>query len=147
MATARGRVARTGEYAGMTHAFSGKAVTNGPNVPLSTARLPTRALRLGILALPEITGAGIFGMYDLFAHINTLPRLDGRRTPESRRVELTIVAPRQEMLRSATGLAIVPHCSMADAGHLEVVCVPNLDLPTHGPLEPYFPRDVLDWIR
>jgi transcriptional regulator GlxA family with amidase domain len=27
------------------------------------------------------------------------------------------------------------------------VCVPNLDLPTHEPLDRYFPRDVLDWLR
>lgn len=131
----------------MTRTFSGKAVTNGANVPLAAGRQPIDPLRVGILALPGITGAGIFGMYDLFAHVNELPRLDGRRPVDRRRIELTIVAPRHEMLQSATGLAIVPHCSLVDAGELDVVCVPNLVLPASGPLEEYFHRDVLDWLR
>ena len=131
----------------MTSRFSGKAVTNGANAPLTPARAPNHSLRVAILALPEITGSGIFGMYDLFAHVNTLPRLDGRSTAECRRVEVAIVAPRRDMLRSGTGLAIVPDSPIADAGDVDLVCVPNLDVPTREPLEPYFPRDVLDWLR
>ena len=131
----------------MTQGFSGKAVTNGSNVPRTLGRRSNDALRVGILALPEITGAGIFGIYDLFAHVNMLTRLDGRRPVESRRIELMIVAPRQEMLRSATGLVILPHATMADVGELDVVCVPNLDFPLDGPIEPHFSIDVLDWVR
>ncbi|MDF2772994.1 MAG: transcriptional regulator, AraC family with amidase-like domain [Geminicoccaceae bacterium] len=131
----------------MTHAFSGKAVTDGPIAPLTPARPPNHALRVGILAVPEITGAGIFGMYDLFAHVNLLPRLDGRKAAECRRIELTIVAPRQETMQSATGLAIVPQRAIAEAIDLDLVCVPNLDLPTHDPVDRYFPPEVLDWLR
>ena len=131
----------------MTHGFSGKAAMNGSNVPRTTVRQSNDAVRVGILALPEISGAGIFGIYDLLAHVNILPQLDGRRPVESRRVEVVIVAPRQEMLRSATGLVILPHATLADVGELDVVCIPHFDLPTHGPIEPYFPDEVLDWVR
>jgi transcriptional regulator GlxA family with amidase domain len=131
----------------MTRASSGKALTNRSNVPLAPARFSNEPLRVGILALPEVTGAGIFGMYDILAHVNLLPRLDGRRAAVARRVEVTIVAPTNEMMRSSTGLAIVPHRTLADATALDVVCVPNLDLPLHAPLDQYFQPDVLEWLR
>ena len=141
----------------MPRAFSGKAAMNGPNVPSAPTRQPTRALRAGLLALPGITGGGIFGAYDMFAHVGTFPSLDGRTTLPGRRIEPVIVAPRGETLRSSSGLTITPHCSIADCPELDLVWVPavafppgrRLDeyFPPGGRLDEYFPPEVLDWLR
>src|SRR5687767_3000973 len=101
----------------MARAFSGKAVMNGPNVPnvpFAPTRQPTRALRAGLLALPDITSGGIFGAYDMFAHVGRFPAIDSRAAVPGRRIEPVIVAPRRETLRSSSGLTITPHCSTAD---------------------------------
>src|SRR5688572_15058405 len=131
----------------MARAFSGKPVMNGSNVPVQPARRATHPLRVGLLALPDIKGGGIFGMYDIVAHAGLYPPLDGRATAAGRRVEPVIVAPRREMLRSSAGLMIAPHCSIADAPELDLVLVPDISFPPGEPPEKYFPPEVLDWLR
>lgn len=119
----------------------------GANLPSDAGGAADNTLRIGLLALPDVTGTGLFAMYDLFGNVSMPPPLAGREPAARRNVEQTIVAPRKDMLRSASGLAVAPHATLADAPEFDIVCVPNLRLQAEGPFERYFSPDVVEWLR
>lgn len=91
-----------------------------------TARQDQKPVSIVLLALPESTPAGLYGLYEMFAAVGvTWAELTGEVTG-TRRIEPRIVASGGAPFSTAVGLPITPHADLRDVASCDVVIVTDL---------------------
>ena len=100
--------------------------------------------RIGILVYPETSASVILGMYDLFRSAGRDWGLVINGQPGPELLECLLVACDAGPVRVMNDVVIVPHTTLDDCPHLDIVCVPEVALPPHTPLAGRFGREI-EW--
>ena len=102
-------------------------------------------IRVALLAIPEVAGSTLYGMYDVFASAGRdWQALVEKRAGEPRFAVSVVAAGGARTMTIANGVRIVP-----DAGFEQlpqVVCVPEVALPPDAVLTGRYVEEI-DWIK
>lgn len=100
---------------------------------------------VALLVFPETSASVVYGMYDLFmsAGRDWGMVVEGRPGPQL--MEPRLVAVRPGELRVGNEIPILPHGTLVDCPHCDIVCVPEVNLPPGEPLAERF-RAEIDWL-
>lgn len=104
------------------------------------------AVSIAILALPAAGAATLYGMYDLFMSAGRDWGLIAEGRPGPQLFAPRIVAVSGEPFDIGNGVLVRPDASLGDAGTPQVICVPELFVPPHSPIEGRFDSEV-QWLR
>jgi transcriptional regulator GlxA family with amidase domain len=105
--------------------------------------MPPKALpRIAILAQPSTSASVVFGMYDLFCSAGRDWSLVTTGTVGASLLETEIVAVSAEAFEVANGVLLRPHRSFEDSPTYDIVCVPELTVTPHEPLQGRFEAEV-----
>jgi len=109
---------------------------NSPHTPVNVA----------ILAFPETSASVVYGMYDLFmsAGRDWSVLVEGR--PGAQLIHPLVVAARPGPLQIGNEVRITPETTLDDCPPVDIVCVPEVNLPPGEPLTERFQREI-DWLR
>jgi transcriptional regulator GlxA family with amidase domain len=101
---------------------------------------------IALLVFPETSASVVYGMYDLFMSAGRDWGLvvDGRPGPQLMRPLL--VSVHGSGLRVGNEVPVMPHATLADCPHADIVCVPEVNLPPGAPLADRF-REEIGWLR
>ncbi|MFL7808212.1 MAG: DJ-1/PfpI family protein, partial [Anaerolineae bacterium] len=101
---------------------------------------------VAILVFPENSASVIFGLYDLFlgAGRDWGVLTEGHPGPEL--IRPLLVARAAKPLEVSNGVPVAPHCDLQGCPPVEIVCVPEVNLPPDEPLAERF-RDEIAWLR
>ncbi|NJN53257.1 MAG: hypothetical protein HC809_17350, partial [Gammaproteobacteria bacterium] len=91
-----------------------------------------------MLAYPECSASVVYGMYDLFMSTGTEwgVILEGKAGPRLMRPMLVSAHPGPVQVSNAVDVS--PHSTLADCPPVDIVCVPEVNLPPGEPLEERF---------
>lgn len=85
-----------------------------------------KKIRVGLLALPEVTSSVLYGLFDLFASVDRDWALITLGEAGQSPFLPMVVAAETDGFRTANGVYVRPDVSLDDAGVPEIVCVPEL---------------------
>lgn len=108
--------------------------------------MKTEKTTIGVLVFPETTGAVVYGMYDLFLSTGHDWNVITRGTPGRSLIDAVLVAREAAPLTICNGIQITPHFAMEDCPPLDVICVPEVNLPPGTPLADRYDTE-LQWLR
>ncbi|MCX4186907.1 GlxA family transcriptional regulator [Methylophaga sp. OBS4] len=106
----------------------------------------TEKATIGLLIFPETTGAVVYGMYDLFLSTGHDWDVITQGTPGRSLIHTLLIAREAAPLNICNGVNITPHTAMADCPPLDVICVPEVNLPPGTPLADRYDKE-LQWLR
>ena len=108
--------------------------------------MPEAPVKVAILVFPENSASVIYGLYDMFlaAGRDWGVITDGVPGPEL--IRPLLVARRTEPFDVGNGVNITAHASLADCPAVEIVCVPEINLPPGEPLADRY-REEIRWLR
>jgi len=111
-----------------------------PNAP------ETPPVAVALLVFPETTASVVYGMYDLFVSVGRDwgAIMEGR--PGAPRMEARIVAARAGEVEVGNGVKVMATASLADCPPVEIICVPEVNLPPEAELSARF-RAEIEWLR
>lgn len=91
--------------------------------------MPSKLVRIAVLALPQTTASTVYGMHDLFCSVGRDWGLlmDGKPGRSPVRCSITAKTPRG--FRVTNGSWVRPDCALGDTGPCDLVCVPELAIP------------------
>jgi transcriptional regulator GlxA family with amidase domain len=100
---------------------------------------------IAILVFPETSASVIYGLYDLFmsAGRDWGVITEGRPGPEL--IRPFLVARHREPFEVSNGVNITPHTTLNDCPPVEIICVPEVNLPPGEPLAERY-RDEIAWL-
>lgn len=103
-------------------------------------------LKVAVLAIPEMTAATLYGMYDLFASAGRDWDFLVTGVPGTPHIQPLIVAATADSFTMANGIRLEPHCDLASCPRPDVVCVPEVFAPPAAELGQRYAAE-LDWLR
>ena len=108
--------------------------------------MPESPVDVAILVFPETTASVVYGLYDLFlsAGRDWGVIIDGAPGPEL--IRPLLVARRAGPLEVGNGVRIAPHATLRNCPAVDVVCVPEVNLPPAEPLADRY-REEIDWLK
>lgn len=113
---------------------------------MPAAALPDTLPVVAILVTPESAASVVYGMFDLFKCAGRdWPMVVGGQ-PGAPLLEPLIVSARGGTVRVANGVPIEAHRSLAELPTPTAVCVPELLIVPHDPLDGLFDTEVA-WVR
>ncbi len=97
---------------------------------------------VAVLVFPESNASVIYGMYDLFMSTGTEwgVILEGR--PGPRRMRPMLVSAQTGPLQVNNSVLVSPHSTIDACPPVDIVCVPEVNLPPGEPLETRFAREI-----
>ena len=104
------------------------------------------ALSVAIMALPDVTGSTLYGIYDLFSSVGRDWGLLMDGVPGESRIDPKIVAAERRPYTVANGLVIQPEISFEDSQQPDIVCVPDILVAPGERLGTKYDRERL-WVR
>ena len=107
--------------------------------------MPDNPVTIAILVFPENSASVIYGMYDLFlsAGVDWGVITDGQPGPAL--INSLIVAREAAPLAVSNGVQVIPHASLAQCPPVDIVCVPEVNLPPGEPLTERY-REEIAWL-
>lgn len=107
---------------------------------------PGSPVRIAILVFPETTGSVVYGLFDLFlsAGRDWGVITDGLPGPE--RIRPLLVSRHGTALEVCNGVRITPHAALESCPEVDIVCVPEINLPPREQLSERY-RDEIAWLR
>jgi len=108
--------------------------------------MKTEKATIGVLIFPETTGAVVYGMYDLFLSVGHDWDVITQGTPGRSLIHALLIAREAAPLQICNGVNITPHTAMADCPPLDVICVPEVNLPPGAPLADRYDKEI-QWLR
>ncbi len=101
---------------------------------------------VAMLVFPETTASVVYGMYDMFmsAGRDWSVILDGRPGPQ--RMQPMLVSARPGPVAVGNDVSIAVHATFADCPPVEIICVPEMNLPPGEPLGDRFKAEI-DWLH
>jgi transcriptional regulator GlxA family with amidase domain len=108
--------------------------------------MPEGPVSLAILVFPENSASVIYGLYDLFLSAGRDWGIltDGEPGPEL--IKPLLVARQGDPFQVSNGVQVVPHTSLATCPAVEIVCVPEVNLPPADPLTGRYGEEI-DWLK
>ena len=100
---------------------------------------------VAILALPEATASVTYGMLDLFCSAGRDWGVVTQGAAGPKVVEAELVARTLGAFEVVNGVLVQPHRALGSKSY-DVVCVPELAVPPHEPVDGRFLEEI-DWIR
>lgn len=101
---------------------------------------------IAILVFPETTGSVVYGMYDLFKSAGRDWGVVTQGRPGPELIRPILVARHEAPLGVTNDAHIVPHASLDQCPPVEIVCVPEVNLPPGEPLAERY-HDEIGWLR
>ncbi|MGE3480180.1 MAG: GlxA family transcriptional regulator [Gammaproteobacteria bacterium] len=107
---------------------------------------PRTSTAVAVLAFPETSASVLYGMYDLFmAAGRDWPLIvDGRAGPQLMRA--LVVSARAGAFEVGNGVRIAPHATLEDCPRVDIVCVPEVNIPPGEALAGRFEAEIA-WLR
>jgi len=108
--------------------------------------MPPSAVRVAILVFPETTASVVYGLFDLLqsAGRDWGVLTDGQ--PGTPLIEPLLVARDTASVEVSNGVNITPHTTLAHCPPVEIVCVPEVNVPPGERLAGRFGEE-LAWLR
>lgn len=105
-----------------------------------------KLVTVAVLVFPETNASVIFGMYDLFMSAGREwdVILGGEPGPQLMRPLLVSAHPGPMQVNN--GVPITPHSTLAECPPVDIVCVPDINLPPGQPLEAHYAAEIA-WIK
>lgn len=104
------------------------------------------AARIAILAVPESSAGTVYSMRDLFCSAGQEWQAIVQGEPGSQLIEPLIVTRDGRPLPVNNGITIHPEASLAECPHVEVVCMPEVNVMP-GDWQPENYAAEIDWLR
>lgn len=101
---------------------------------------------VAVLAYPEAGASVLYGLYDLFMSAGRDWRLIVEGEPGPQLMQPVIVAARAGMLEMSNGARILPQLTLEQCPPVDIVCVPEVNLPPGEPLAGRFAAEIA-WLR
>jgi transcriptional regulator GlxA family with amidase domain len=100
---------------------------------------------VAMLVFPETTASVVYGMYDMFmsAGRDWSVILDGKPGPQ--RMQPLLVSARPGPVAVGNDVSIAVHATFADCPPVEIICIPEMNLPHGEPLGNRFKAEI-DWL-
>jgi len=121
---------------------------NGPNV--TRLNMPVshdaRKLSVGLLAVPEASGAVIYGLHEVFTCVGTMWQTLTGDQVRSRQMSPRIVGGSNEPIRTSLGVPLVPDTAFDDKARMDVIIVSDLFLEPDLNLTGLWP-DAIAWLK
>jgi transcriptional regulator GlxA family with amidase domain len=111
---------------------------------MSSPRTPP--ISVGLLAVPDVGAATLFGVFDLLAGVRRDWQVLMTGKPVESPIRPLIVSRDGHPIRTANGVLIEPHLGFDEATRLDVVCVTDLTVPPSQPLGDRYDPEA-DWLR
>lgn len=110
---------------------------------MSVLRKP---VQVALLVFPETSASVVYGMYDLFmsAGRDWGVIMDGQAGPQL--MQVSMVAAQAGDLSVGNAVRISPHGLLADCPQMDIVCVPEVNLPPGEPLAERFQTEIT-WLQ
>jgi transcriptional regulator GlxA family with amidase domain len=103
-------------------------------------------LKASVLAFPETAGWMLYGMYDVLNTVGALwPELTTGK-PGKPLFDVNIVAPTVEPFSCWGGVPVAPQAALSDITTTDVVCVPEMTMPSDVSPVGRYPREVA-WLQ
>jgi transcriptional regulator GlxA family with amidase domain len=101
---------------------------------------------VAILVFPETNASVIYGLYDLFLSAGRDWGFITEGKPGPELIRPLLVAREAKPLEVNNGVSVVPHAGLQDCPPVEIVCVPEVNLPPEEPLAERY-RDEITWLQ
>lgn len=108
--------------------------------------MTTTPTNIAILIFPETSGSVVYGLYDLFLSAGRDWDIvtSGRPGPEL--IRPLLVAGKPGPLSICNKVVVTPHLSLEQCPEVEIICVPEVNLPPGEPLADRY-RTEIAWLR
>lgn len=103
-------------------------------------------LSMGLTALPEASGAVLYGIREVVMSVDTIWESLTGEPGRSRRINVYIVAGSRQPAACDLGVPVRPEAAFQDAGHFDVVIVPDLSIDTGFDPRGRWP-EASEWLR
>jgi len=108
--------------------------------------MPGSPVYVAILAFPETNASVVYGLYDIFLAAGRDWGVITHGAPGPELLRPLLVARRRGPLEVNNGVRITPHATLDDCPAVEIVCVPEVNLPPDEVLAGRY-RDEIAWLR
>ncbi len=105
-----------------------------------------KLVTVAVLVFPETNASVIFGMYDLFMSAGREWGVILGGEPGPQLMRPLLVSARPGPMRVNNGVPITPHSTLAECPPVDVVCVPDINLPPGQPLDAHYATEIA-WIK
>ncbi len=107
--------------------------------------MTTPPVDIAILVFPETNASVIYGLYDLFLSTGRDWSVFTAGAPGPELMRPQLVARRREPIEVNNGVIVRPHASLQDCPPVEIICVPEVNLPPGEPLAERY-REETEWL-
>ncbi len=108
--------------------------------------MPQSPVSVAILVFPETTASVIYGLYDLFMGAGRDWGVITEGEPGAQLITPLLVARQTQPFIISNGIQIVPHASCAACPDVDIVCIPEVNLPPGEPLAGRYAGEI-DWLK
>jgi transcriptional regulator GlxA family with amidase domain len=104
------------------------------------------AVDIAILVFPETSASVIYGMYDLFISAGRDWGVITEGNPGPELIRPLLVARHREPIEVSNGIPVTPHATLQNCPPVEIICVPEVNLPPGEPLAGRY-REEIEWLK
>ena len=108
--------------------------------------MPTPVVRIAILVFPESSASVIYGMYDLFQSAGRDWSMITQGRPGEALIESILVSRRSGSVSVCNDICVTPHTTLNACPRVDIVCVPEVNLPPGEPLAERY-REEITWLN
>lgn len=108
--------------------------------------MPDAPISVAILVFPETSASVIYGLYDLFLSAGRDWGVITDGVPGPELIRPLLVARCQEPFEVSNGVRVAPHATLEHCPAVDIVCVPEVNLPPGEPLAGRY-CDEITWLR
>ena len=103
-------------------------------------------IEVAVMALPDVTGSTLYGIYDLFCSVGRDWGLVMNGAPGESRIAAKIVAAERRPYTVANDLVIRPELALADCERPDIICIPDILIAPGKKLGDTYNRE-RRWVR
>lgn len=99
-------------------------------------------VKVAVLVLPESNASVIYGMYDLFMSAGVDWGVIVEGAPGSRQMQPMLVSAHRGPLQVNNSVLVSPHSTLEECPPVDIICVPEVNVPPGEPLEERFAAEI-----
>ena len=103
-------------------------------------------VKIAILVIPECTASVVYGLYDLLLSTSRDWQMITEGKTGIEPIEVFLVARHADEVRISNDVKVTPHYSLDECPSVDVICVPEVNLPPDASLEGRYNAE-LAWLR
>lgn len=107
---------------------------------------PKPPVTVALLVFPETSASVVYGMYDLFMAAGRDWGVIVDNQPGPQLMQPLLVAARPGPIAVSNGVPVTPQATLDRCPAVEIVCVPEVNLPPGAPLAERF-RNEIEWLK